>query len=99
MRFNEFQVNVLAWAAQRDILKYSDAKTQILKGMSEFGELADNTIKGKDTIDDYGDVIVTLILAAAFQGVDMEAAFDHAWNEIKDRTGHMTPEGAFVKDE
>mgnify|MGYP000076497831 CR=1 FL=1 len=98
MKFEEFEDNVVEWAAAHGIYKYSDAKAQTLKAVSEMGELADNIIKGKDVSDDIGDIIVCLINVAYLKNALMGDCFDAAWNDIKDRKGHMVESGAFVKD-
>ena len=99
MKFEEFEENVKGWSTERGIYAHSDAKSQILKAVSEMGELADNAIKGKDITDDIGDTIVCLINVAVLSNIEMEDAFNQAWNDIKDRTGHMVAGGAFIKDE
>jgi NTP pyrophosphatase (non-canonical NTP hydrolase) len=68
--------------------------------MSEMGELADATLKNDvpEIVDGIGDVIVTLVLYAALQNLDIEECLASAYDEIKDRKGTLTPEGVFVKD-
>jgi NTP pyrophosphatase (non-canonical NTP hydrolase) len=72
-----------------------------MKTMSELGELADATLKSDraGVVDGIGDVIVTLVIYAALQGVKLEDCLASAYGEIKDRKGHLTPEGVFVKEE
>lgn len=94
----QLEQNIIQWAEDRQILTHSNPQAQCLKTMSELGELADNLIKGRDTKDDYGDIVVTLILGMKMQGLSLEECLSHAWNEIKDREGHMAAGGAFVKD-
>ena len=89
----------LDWSMERGILTNGKATTQGLKLVSEVGELCDNLAKGKDTIDDVGDCLVVLTNLAALEGYTLEEAWSHAWNDIKDRTGHLSPEGSFIKDE
>jgi hypothetical protein len=48
--------------------------------------------------DGFGDVLVTLILAADLSGIDLTQALAYAYDEIKDRRGTMSPEGVFVKE-
>jgi len=47
--------------------------------------------------DGIGDCTVTLILAAEMAGLDFKECLEHAYNEIKGRTGTMIG-GQFVKD-
>jgi NTP pyrophosphatase (non-canonical NTP hydrolase) len=92
--------SVEQWARDRCIIPNSNPKAQLLKCMSELGELADATLKNDDTgiVDGVGDVLVTLILYAALQGTDIERCLSFAYHTIKDRKGTLTPEGVFVKE-
>jgi NTP pyrophosphatase (non-canonical NTP hydrolase) len=88
------------WALDRGILQHSTPQAQLLKTMSELGELADATIKGRpaDVVDGIGDVLVTLIIYAKLQGVTLIECLSAAYDQIKDRRGRMVPGGAFVKE-
>lgn len=89
------------WARDRDIYEYSTPTAQLLKAVSEMGEIADAEIKGDDAgqIDGVGDVVVCLINYAEMNGFTLAEAVQAAYTEIKDRKGRMVPSGAFVKDE
>jgi NTP pyrophosphatase (non-canonical NTP hydrolase) len=76
----------------------SDPKTQALKFFSEAGEMADNIAKGRDCRDDIGDILVTLIVQAHYQGTNLTECLQIAVNEIAPRKGTMI-NGTFVKDE
>ena len=39
--YNELELAVVRWSEARGIIQNSDAKTQLLKAVSEMGELAD----------------------------------------------------------
>ena len=99
MKFDEFQDKVEMWSAQRGIYDHSDAKSQALKTVSEVGEMCDNLIKGRDITDDIGDIIVTILNVAFLSNIDMEDAFDKAWDDIKYRQGYMVEGGAFIKSD
>lgn len=75
---------------------------QLLKTMSELGELADATLKHNtiEVIDGIGDVLVTLILYAKLYNAQLDLTYclEEAYNTIKDRKGTLTPEGIFVKE-
>ena len=88
------------WGRDRCIIPNSTPQAQLLKSMSEMGELADATLKSDvpEIVDGVGDVLVTLILYAALQGVDIEACLASAYDTIKDRKGTLTKEGVFVKE-
>jgi len=89
------------WARHRDILKHSTPTAQLMKTVSELGELADATLHDDkpDIIDGLGDVLVTLIIYAQLQGVSLQSCLQAAYDTIKDRTGRLTASGVFRKDE
>ena len=89
------------WACDRQIIPNSTPMAQLLKTMSELGELADATLKNDrdGVVDGIGDVLVTLIIYSALQGIRIEDALDSAYMTIKDRKGTLTPEGIFVKQQ
>lgn len=95
---NELRDLTINWSMERGIITNGKATTQCLKLMSEVGELADNLAKGRDTIDDVGDCLVVLTNLAALEGFTLEEAWNHAWNDIKDRKGYLSPEGSFIKE-
>ena len=76
MKFSDFKNNVEGWAEKRGIYEYSTAGAQILKGISENGELADAVIKGdKEALKDaIGDAVVCLVNFAKLQGHDLYLA-------------------------
>lgn len=88
------------WAADRKIVPNSTPQAQLMKTVSELGELADATLKGDyaGVEDGVGDVLVTLIIYAKLQGVTLERCLSHAYGVIKDRKGTLTAEGVFVKE-
>lgn len=102
MTFQELEERIEQWAKDRHIIPNSNARTQLLKTMSELGELADALLKddGEGVIDGFGDVLVTLILCAKLYdpGLTMTHCLGAAYNTIKDRKGTLTPEGIFVKE-
>ena len=88
------------WARDRQIIPNSNPQAQLMKTVSELGELADATLKSDRAgiVDGVGDVIVTLVIYAALQGVKLEDCLAAAYDEIKDRKGTLTPEGVFLKE-
>lgn len=92
---------VRGWASDRKITQRSTSVAQLMKTVSELGELADATLKfdRDEVIDGIGDVLVTLIIYADMQGLDIEHCLKSAYEEIKDRKGHLTTDGIFVKEE
>jgi len=89
------------WARDRQIIPNSNPLSQLMKTVSELGELADATLQGDGdgVIDGVGDVLVTLIIYANLQGLTLEECLASAYDTIKDRKGKLTPEGVFVKHE
>ena len=50
-----------------------------------------------EVMDAYGDILVTLIIAARLDGIDIQDALASAWNTIKDRKGRLV-NGLFIKE-
>jgi len=88
---------VLIWANDRNLIDGGCPKSQMLKCVSEVGELADNVNKQNDIRDDIGDVLVTLIILAAQHDLGLEQCLEVAYNDIKDRKGVML-DGVFIKE-
>lgn len=100
MTFEELMHNVEQWGHDKGILLSGDPKTQLLKTVSELGELADNIAKGDHLAaeDDFGDILVTLILLAKMCDIELVNCLAGAYNIISQRTGKMV-NGTFVKDQ
>lgn len=92
--------NIIQWGHDRNLIKGSDPKSQLLKTMAELGELADGINKDRknEIIDGIGDVVVTLILISEQYGLTLKQCLNHAYDEIKDRKGQMV-NGTFVKED
>lgn len=75
-----------------------NSKNQLLKTVSELGELSDALLKSdsEKIKDGIGDVLVTLIILAGTKGLTLKECLNQAWNEIKDRKGE-TVNGTFIK--
>lgn len=87
------------WAEARNLVKGSDPKSQLLKTMSELGELADGINKQRmaEIKDGVGDVIVTLVIICEQLDITMDECLQLAYDEIKDRKGRMV-DGVFIKE-
>ena len=74
MTFEEFKDNVENWATERGIYEHSTPQAQLLKSLSELGELADAVIKDdrNGLIDAIGDVAVCLVNYAKMTDYDIE---------------------------
>ena len=100
MSYAEVELQIIRWSEARKIIPNSSPETQLLKAMSELGELADATIK-KDRagiVDGVGDVMVCLVNYCALQDIDLVTCMKIAYAEIKDRKGTLLPSGVFVKE-
>ena len=100
MSFNELELQVIRWAEARKIIPNSNPSIQLLKTVSELGELADATIKGDtaEITDGVGDVLVTLIIYCALQDISMTHCLGAAYSEIKHRRGTLLENGVFCKE-
>ncbi len=101
MSWTDVEMKVIRWSEARGIIQNSDAKTQLLKAVSEMGELAD-AVNKRDrgaVIDGLGDVLVCLINVATIEGLDLSQCLAAAYDEIKDRKGYLTKDGVFVKEQ
>lgn len=100
MSYAQVEIKIIQWSEARKIIPNSTPDTQLLKAMSELGELADATIK-KDRegiIDGVGDVVVCLINYCALQDIDLVTCLESAYEQIKHRKGTLLSSGVFVKE-
>jgi NTP pyrophosphatase (non-canonical NTP hydrolase) len=99
--WNVTELDVIRWAEARGIVANSDSKTQLLKAVSEMGELADAIIKRDRPaiVDGIGDVLVCLIVVGALEDIDLTKCLEAAYSEIKDRKGYLNKDGVFVKQQ
>ena len=100
MSYADIENKIIIWAQQRRIIPNSTPEVQLLKAMSEMGELADATIKkDKEVImDSVGDVMVCLVNYCALQDINLVDCMEIAYDQIKNRRGTLLPNGLFVKD-
>ena len=98
--YANLELQIVRWAEARQIIPNSTASTQLMKTMSELGELADATIKDDRAgiIDGVGDVLVTLIIYCALQDIPLTECLEAAYKEIENRKGTLLPNGVFVKE-
>lgn len=102
---DNWQERIVGWASDpsRDLIENSTPKLQLIKLDEEIGELED-AIACEDApdIDDakdaIGDATVVLTIMAAQMGLTLAECMEHAWQQIKDRTGKNVG-GVFVKSE
>lgn len=100
MDYKDLVDAVESWAHDRKIIHNSTPIVQLMKTVSEMGELADATLKNDTAgiVDGLGDVMVTLIIFARLKGLNLDRCLESAYWTIKDRKGTLTPEGIFVKE-
>jgi len=93
-------MKVLQWSQDRSIIPNATPVSQLLKAVSEIGELCD--AEGKRNIDEIkdavGDVVVCLINYCALRDIDLVQCLAGAYDQIKDRKGTLMPDGTFVKE-
>jgi NTP pyrophosphatase (non-canonical NTP hydrolase) len=83
------------------------AKVQVLEELEAMmPELSQSTvykaILGRwkaATRDAYADVLITEIVGAETADVDLLECLKEGFEEIKDRKGHLRPDGVFVKED
>lgn len=90
---------VEAWSTLKG-LNTADSSKQMLKVVEETGEVAAALARNNkdDLRDGIGDVVVTLIILAQQNDMDIFECLNTAYDEIKERTGQMV-DGVFVKSD
>jgi hypothetical protein len=93
------ELDIIRWAEARQIIPNSNLQVQLLKAVSEMGELADATIKYDLPAikDGVGDVMVCLIVYCALLDINLVNCMELAYEEIKNRKGVLLSNGVFVK--
>jgi NTP pyrophosphatase (non-canonical NTP hydrolase) len=100
MSYREVELEILRWAEDRRIIPNATPTSQLLKAVSEMGELADAEGKRNRELirDAVGDVMVCLINYCALRDIDIVSCMADAYDQIKDRRGTLMPDGTFVKE-
>jgi uncharacterized protein YabN with tetrapyrrole methylase and pyrophosphatase domain len=100
LSWNIIEMDVIRWSEERGIIPNSTSVAQYRKAQEEMHELHTALINRNraDIIDGLGDVLVCLINVACLENVDLTHCLQTAYNEIKDRKGHMNAGGIFVKE-
>jgi NTP pyrophosphatase (non-canonical NTP hydrolase) len=99
MSYAAVEMKIIQWAEARKIIPNSTPEVQLLKAISEMGELADATIKNDQEaiVDAVGDVMVCLINYCALQNINLVDCMEVAYDQIKNRKGTLLPNGVFKK--
>ena len=98
--YNAVELDIIRWAEDRKIIPNAKPHTQLLKAVSEMGELCDAEIKNDPAgiKDGVGDIMVCLINYCALKDIRLIDCMAAAFDEIKDRKGTLLPNGVFVKE-
>ena len=99
MSYANIEIKVIQWAEARLIIPNAKPHTQLMKAVSEMGELCDAELKGQMPLikDGVGDVLVCLINYCALKDINLVSCIEEAYEQIKDRKGITLPDGTFVK--
>ena len=100
MSYANVEMLIIQWSEARKIIPNSNPESQLLKAVSEMGELADVTIKHdkEAVIDAVGDVMVCLINYCVLQDINLVNCMEVAYDQIKNRKGILLPNGVFQKE-
>ncbi|WP_240068626.1 MazG-like family protein [Enterococcus faecalis] len=95
---NELVKLIEKWAREKN-LDIADPEKQMLKVVEEVGEVAAALARNNknDLRDGIGDVVVTLVILAMQNDMDLYECLNQAYNEIKDLKGKNV-NGVFVKE-
>jgi len=98
-KFEELKKNVISWATEKGIFEKGTPEAQAWKTLEEAQEILDGIIteNKEEIIDGIGDTLVTLIIQAEMQGVELLDCLEIAYNVIAKRKGKMI-DGQFVKE-
>jgi NTP pyrophosphatase (non-canonical NTP hydrolase) len=100
MSYDQLELDVVRWGEARGIIQNSTPMAQWIKTLEETHELHD-AISSNDReamIDAYGDILVTLIMGCACADLNLTSCLEHAYNQIKNRSGYLNKDGIFVKE-
>ena len=98
--YAEIEMKVLQWGEARGIVQNGTPMGQAIKTAEEANELLKGLNKNSITEvkDALGDIWVTMVMVAAITDVNLVDCFYHAYDQIKDRKGHMGKDGIFYKE-
>ena len=99
MDYKVLERQIIDWAKDKGILEKGTRVKQSYKTLEEVGELISAvSINDEAEIKDaLGDILVTIIIQAEMQNLDLIECVESAYNTISQRTGKMI-KGTFVKD-
>lgn len=96
---NQLVKQVEQWSKNKG-LDTGNRFVQYAKASEEFGEVGAALCRDnhEDLKDGIGDVVVTMIILAQQNGMNLEECLEQAYREIKDRKGKMSKDGSFIKE-
>lgn len=99
MEYRELEQLVIKWADEKGIFEKGTPSAQCDKTLEEVMELStalhnDDKAEIKDAL---GDILVTIIIQAEMQGLELEDCLLTAYKVISKRKGKMV-DGKFVKE-
>lgn len=99
-KFDRLVYLVEQWAKEKGILEHGTPEKQALKTLEECGELLIDIGKNDKLgiCDDLGDLLVTIIIQAKMQNLNVIDCLQAAYDIISKRSGRMIS-GTFVKNE
>lgn len=99
MSYESVEIEVIRWSEARRIIPNSTSTAQLMKAITEVGELVDAEMKDDmpEIKDAVGDIMVCLINYCALRDISLVQCLKGAYNEIKDRKGELLPSGVFLK--
>lgn len=97
---NNLIKQVEQWSIDKGLHKSNSAQ-QALKTLEEMGKVAAALCRNDidELRDGIGDVIVTLVILAQQNNMTLYECLEQAYEEIKDRTGVMSKDGSFIKEQ
>ena len=98
-RYRTLEAKIEEWAKNKGIMSKGTPTAQALKTLEECNELIDAIDKEDlyETSDAIGDILITLIIQAEMQGLNVIDCLQSAYDIVNKRTGKMV-QGMFVKD-
>jgi NTP pyrophosphatase (non-canonical NTP hydrolase) len=99
MKYYKLENRVLSWAKSKGILEHAEPINQGLKTLEEVNELLVAIVNDdqEEVKDALGDILVTIIIGAELQGLNLTECLETALNVIEKRNGKMI-NGQFLKD-
>ncbi|WP_336877790.1 MazG-like family protein [Staphylococcus nepalensis] len=96
---NELIKQVEQWSIDKDLNK-GNSHVQHTKMTEEVGEVSAALCRNNidELRDGIGDVVVTLIILAQQNDMDLYECLNAAYEEIKDRKGKTNADGTFIKE-